>query len=176
MNGKWIIALAGAAAIALLSAPMLLNRRHVEAPVATNAAGCPVTKGTGLTVKDMSGCTVSIADYTGKVVVLNFWATWCGPCKIEIPDLIKANAAYKDKGVVILGISIDDTAEELKAFSSEFKIDYPVLMMNDALDTAYGPIPGVPVTIFLDRDGKEIKRHFGPLSMEQFEKEVKEVL
>src|SRR3954451_2982013 len=185
MTGRWIAAGAAACAIALLTVPWMIrsartsSAARAEAPQAGTAA-----PGTGkgeaakldLVVKDMNGAAVRLADYKGKVILLNFWATWCGPCQAEIPELVNTYAEYKDRGVVILGISIDDTAETLRAYAAQKRMQYPVLLMQDDVDQAYGPIFGVPVTFFIGRDGTISKKHFGPVTKEQVDQEIKALL
>jgi thiol-disulfide isomerase/thioredoxin len=129
------------------------------------------------TLKDMNGVDVKLATFKGKVIVLNFWATWCPPCELEIPDLVEIQKAYPDD-VVILGVSIDDTAEQLKPYAAEKQMNYPVLvgLDHEDLQDAYGPMFGIPVSVFIDRDGVIAKRHSGIFSKEQFEREIKALL
>jgi cytochrome c biogenesis protein CcmG, thiol:disulfide interchange protein DsbE len=185
MTSRWIAAGAAGCAIALLTVPWMIRGARTpratvsEAPPATTAA--PATSKTetaklDLVVKDMNGASVRLADYKGKVILLNFWATWCGPCQAEIPELVNTYAEYKDRGVVILGMSIDDTAETLRAYAAQKHMQYPVLLMQDDVDQAYGPIFGVPVTFFIGRDGTISKKHFGPVTKEQVDQEIKALL
>ena len=81
-------------------------------------------------MKDMNGANVNLADYKGKVILLNFWATWCGPCQAEIPELVKTYAEYKDQGVVVLGVSIDDAPEMLRDYGAQKNMNYPSLLMT----------------------------------------------
>ena len=134
------------------------------------------TANLGLTLKDMNGGSVHLADFKGKVILLNVWATWCGPCQLEIPELIETYAKYKDQGVVVLGVSLDDTAQMLRDYAPKMQMNYPLLLMQDDFDAAYGPIFGVPVTFFIDRDGTITRRHFGPVSKEQVDREIKSLL
>jgi cytochrome c biogenesis protein CcmG/thiol:disulfide interchange protein DsbE len=187
MKSRWISAAAAACAVALLTVPWMLRGSGSSRPIAGTSG--PVADGTAsaspttgelarldLTVKDMNGASVRLADYKGKVIVLNFWATWCGPCQLEIPELVETYAAYKDQGVVVLGISIDDTAETLRTYAPQKKMTYPVLLMQDDVDEAYGPIFGVPVTFFIGRDGKISRKHFGPVTKPQLDQEIKALL
>jgi cytochrome c biogenesis protein CcmG/thiol:disulfide interchange protein DsbE len=129
------------------------------------------------TLKDMNGVDVKLASFKGKVILLNFWATWCGPCELEIPWLVEIQKAYPDD-VVILGVSIDDTADQLKPYAEKMKMNYPVLLGLERQDMqdAYGPLYGVPVSVFIDRDGVIARRHSGIFSKEQFEREIKSLL
>ena len=131
----------------------------------------------GYTVKDMNGADVRLASYKGKVILLNFWATWCEPCKEEIPDLIALQKQYNDD-VVVLGFSIDDKPEELKKYAKAFEINYPVLVGagHENIQEAYGPMWGVPVTVIIDREGKIAKKQSGIRTLEQFEREIKKLL
>ena len=129
------------------------------------------------TLKDMNGVDVKLEAFKGKVVVVNFWATWCGPCKAEIPDLVSLQAQYKDD-LVVLGISVDDKAEDMKPYAAEYKITYPLLVGNGRQDVqdAFGPLYGVPVSVIVGRDGKIAKKHSGIASREQFEAEIQSLL
>lgn len=129
------------------------------------------------TLKDMNGVDVKLASFKGKVIVLNFWATWCGPCRAEIPSLVSLQTEYP-KDLVVLGVSVDDPVEKLKPYATEMKMNYPVLVGNGREDVqdAYGPLWGIPVSVFIDRDGKIAKKHSGIASREQFEQEIKSLL
>jgi peroxiredoxin len=130
------------------------------------------------TLKDMNGRDVRLADFRGKVVVLNFWATWCPPCKIEIPGFIELQGKYQEQGLVVLGVSIDDPIEKLPPFAEAYKMNYQILVGRDREDVqrAYGPIYGVPTTYLIGRNGKICARHIGFASKEQFEKEIRGML
>jgi len=179
MKSRWIAAGAAACAIALLVVPWMLR-----SDAAPNSAGTPSApnrvEGTAanleLTLQDMNGNAVRFADYQGKVIVLNVWATWCGPCQVEIPELVEAYTKYRDQGVVVLGVSLDDTAEMLRKYAPTKQMNYPLLLMQDDFDDAYGPIFGVPITFFIGRDGTISRRHFGPVSKEQLDREIKALL
>ena len=126
------------------------------------------------TMKDVDGNNVSLATYKGKVVLLNFWATWCGPCKAEIPGFVKLQEKYRDKGLVIVGYSVDDTAEKAKAYAAQYKMNYPILLGEgrEDLQDAYGPIWGLPSTFIISKDGKVCRKHIGIAPEAVFEKEV----
>jgi thiol-disulfide isomerase/thioredoxin len=132
------------------------------------------------TLKDMNGVDVKLASFKGKPIVMNFWATWCGPCRAEIPSLVELQSQYNTGGteVVILGVSVDDPVEKLKPYASQMKMNYPVLVGNGREDVqdAFGPLWGIPVTVFIGRDGKIAKKHSGIASKEQFEQEIKALL
>jgi len=119
------------------------------------------------TVKDLKGREISLSNYSGKVVFLNFWATWCAPCKAEIPDFIEAYKQYKDKGMEIIGISVDRISQKsVLKFVEKYKINYPVVMGTDKIQKDYEPGPYVPTTIIIDQEGKIRHRHIGYMSKE----------
>jgi thiol-disulfide isomerase/thioredoxin len=129
-------------------------------------------------MKDVDGNDVSLSSYKGKVVLLNFWATWCGPCKAEIPGFVRLQEKYRDQGLVIVGYSVDDTAEKAKAYAAEYKMNYPILLGEGREDVqdAYGPIWGIPASFIISRDGKVCRKHMGIAPEAVFEKEVAALL
>ena len=129
------------------------------------------------TLKDMHGVDVNLESFKGKVILLNFWATWCGPCRAEIPSLVELQEQYKDD-LVVLGLSVDDTAEKLLPYAAEFKMNYPVLVGNGREDVqeAFGPLFGIPVSVIIGRDGVIAKKHSGIATKEQIEREITRLL
>jgi thiol-disulfide isomerase/thioredoxin len=129
------------------------------------------------TLRDVNGVDVQLASFKGKVILLNFWATWCGPCKAEIPGLVELQAQYAGD-LVVLGFSVDDTVEKMKPYAQEYKINYPLLvgLGREDVQDAYGPLWGIPVSVIIDRDGKIAKKHSGIASKEQFERDIKALL
>ena len=115
-------------------------------------------------LKDLQGKDVKLADYKGKVLILNFWATWCPPCRAEIPDFVEAYAANKNKGLEILGLSVDRmTADELLPFVSMAKINYPVALADARIVQDYEPGNYIPATIIIDKKGTVRHRHVGQM-------------
>src|SRR5258708_1068023 len=187
MKPRWIIAGAAALSLALLTLPLWRGRTGGEAIPGRSAAGGagPAREGSwdaegtakvGFVLKDQDNVPVKMADYKGKVVLLNFWATWCGPCKVEIPAFVELYDRYKDKGFVVVGVSVDDSPEQLQAFMREYRMNYPVLQMTPDVETAFGPFYGYPTSFFIARDGSICVKHLGPATKEQFEKEIKALL
>ena len=123
-------------------------------------------------VTDLNGRTISIADLRGKVVLVNFWATWCPPCRAEIPDLIRLQEKYRDK-LVVLGISEDEIPpDEVKAFVTAQKMNYPVAMTKPELAKIFRGVAALPTTFVIGPDGKVEQRHVGMLNAEQTELEA----
>jgi thiol-disulfide isomerase/thioredoxin len=124
-------------------------------------------------LKNLEGQEVELASFKGKVVLLNFWATWCGPCKAEIPGFIELQEKYKDK-ITIVGYSVDDSAELAKKYAAEYKMNYPILLGEGREDVqdAYGPIWGIPASFLISKDGKVCRKHMGIAPKAVFEKEL----
>lgn len=187
MKPKWIIAGAATLALALLTLPTLRSGRHGSGE-SLKTAGAPDKASAGAScdttgratfdfvLKDQNNLPVKLADYKGKVVLVNFWATWCGPCKMEIPDMVKLYSQYKDKGLVIVGISVDDSPEQLQTFMREYHMNYPVVQMRPEVEDAWGPFYGYPTTFIVARDGSICTKHIGPATHDQFESEIKALL
>ena len=129
------------------------------------------------TLKDMNGVDVSLASFKGKVILLNFWATWCGPCRAEIPSQIELQKEYPDD-LVVLGFSVDDPVAKLKPYAKEFQINYPILvgLGREDVQEAYGPLWGIPVSVIIAPDGTIQKKHSGIATKEQFEREIRAAL
>jgi peroxiredoxin len=144
-------------------------------------------KAPNFTLKDTEGRKVSLSDYKGKAVVVDFWATWCAPCKIEIPWLEQFNNQYASQGLQILGISEDnlnldnkkELAKEKKDIADkakEMKINYPVLIDDADVSTPYGGVEGLPTTFFIDRSGKVVASTVGLASRDEIEANIKKAL
>jgi thiol-disulfide isomerase/thioredoxin len=132
----------------------------------------------GFTLKNVAGEDVALSSFKGKVLVLDFWATWCGPCKVEIPSFVELQKKYGGAGLQIVGISIDDTAAELAPYVKEMEMNYPVLVGkgHDDVQDAYGPLVGIPVSVVIARDGKVCVSHPGLTGHDEFEREIKALL
>ena len=113
-------------------------------------------------LKDTNGNMVRLSDFRGKVVLVDFWATWCGPCKIEIPWFKEFERQYKDKGFAVIGVSMDDGGwEVVKPFLTFMKINYRVVLGTDALADQYGGIEAMPTTFLIDQEGNIAATHIG---------------
>ncbi len=134
------------------------------------------------TLKSVDGKTVSLSDYKGKAVLLNFWATWCGPCKLEMPWLIDMQKKYASQGFTVLGISEDDgsantaATKQVSDFMAKMGVDYPVLMYDDQMNKAYGGIDFLPTSYYIDRDGKVLIESGGLISESEMESNIQKIL
>jgi peroxiredoxin len=128
------------------------------------------------TLTDSKGASIKLSDYKGKVVLLDFWATWCGGCKVEIPWYIEFQNTYKDKGLSVVGVSMDDDGwKSVKPFLAENKINYPIVIGNSDLGTQFG-LSGLPLTLLIDRNGKIADSHAGMVEKDAFEREIQSLL
>ena len=128
-------------------------------------------------LKDATGSTVKLSDYKGKVVLLNFWATWCGPCKIEIPWFMEFQKTYKDRDFAVLGVSMDEDGwDSVKPYVEEHKMNYRVLLGNDQVSQLFGSIDSLPTTIVIDREGRIASMHVGLVAKKTYEHEIEQLL
>jgi cytochrome c biogenesis protein CcmG/thiol:disulfide interchange protein DsbE len=128
-------------------------------------------------LKDADGKTVHPADYKGKVLLLDFWATWCPPCKIEIPWFMDMQRRNKDKGFEVLGVAMDDNGwEDVKPFLADLKVNYRVVVGTDETAKEYGGVDALPTTFLIDREGRIAAVHVGLASRKDFEDGVEELL
>ncbi|MBV9671053.1 MAG: TlpA family protein disulfide reductase, partial [Acidobacteriales bacterium] len=131
----------------------------------------------------LDGKSVKLSDYKGKAVVLNFWATWCTPCKVEMPWLVDLEKKYQGQGVEIVGISMDDLSrDKVKSFTREMGLNYPVLMGKESakneemLEEHYGGLEGLPTTFYIDRSGKIVETVEGLISKSEIESNIKKAM
>jgi thiol-disulfide isomerase/thioredoxin len=145
-----------------------------QAPPAGSCAANGKPAKLNFTFKDANNKKVSLADFKGKVIILDFWATWCVPCKAEIPGFIDLQKKYGGRGLQIIGLSVDDSQPTAKKYADEMKMNYPVLLAEGKEDIlmAYDPIPSIPVSVVIGRDGKICSKHVGIAPMDVFEKEI----
>jgi thiol-disulfide isomerase/thioredoxin len=176
MTSKWLIGIVAALGLGVLTLPTFLTHDDDHGG-ATAGAQCNAGPAKlDLTMKDMQGKDFRLADLKGKVVLLNFWATWCAPCRAEIPDFVTVYNEHKDKGFVIVGVLTEDSPDQVPPFVSEMKMNYPITMITPEMEDAYGPLFGLPASVLIARDGSVCKRHFGPMSKEMLQKEIKPLL
>jgi cytochrome c biogenesis protein CcmG/thiol:disulfide interchange protein DsbE len=125
---------------------------------------------------DLNGQPLTLASYRGKVVLLDFWATWCAPCRNEIPHFVALQNQYREQGLQVLGISMDDGPKPVREFYQQFQMNYPVALGTEKLATAYGGVLGLPVTFLIGRDGQVAAKYIGEVQMPVVEQEIKSLL
>ena len=194
-KSSWILV-----AIALVAALALTVHRtqRIAAGPRTAQSSAPVAKlstagmkpAPDLTLKDLSGKEVSLKDFSGKVVLVNFWATWCDPCRTEIPWLIELQKKYSGQGFVVLGVSMDDEGqkvvqpfvekERFDVSGQKLAMNYPILIGDsDAADKFLGGIGGIvglPTSVLISRDGKRVKNMIGPVDPDQLDRDIQSLL
>ena len=126
------------------------------------------------TLDDLDGNEISLSDFRGQIVVLNFWATWCPPCMAEIPDFVETFNEYRDKDVQFIGVS-DEDISTLKKFAADYNINYPILIDDKNIMAIWG-IRAIPTTFILDRDGKIVFENIGMMTREQIRNAIEDVL
>ena len=128
------------------------------------------------TLKAIDGTSLRLSDYRGKVILLDFWATWCAPCQEEIPRFVEWQNEYRDRGLQVIGVSMDDSPEPVQKFSREFRMNYPVAIGTQDIASQYGGILGLPVNFVIGRDGRIKAKHLGMYDLMLLKRELNEQL
>lgn len=134
-------------------------------------------KAADFTLKTLDGKNVKLSDYRGKIVIIDFWATWCPPCRKGIPDLISLQEEYK-KDLVVIGISLDqqNTIKDLKPFIENYKINYPVVLGDEKVVKDYGGISAIPTSFIIDQKGNIVDKHIGLVPKTVYSDKIKSLL
>ena len=128
-----------------------------------------------LNLRDLDGNTVKLSDFKGKVIILDFFATWCPPCKQETPDFIELQRQYGDQGFVMIGVSLSRMGDT-QGFARDFGVNYLILIADSYAATVYGPLRSIPTTFIIDKDFKIAKKYIGYRPKEVFENDIRELL
>lgn len=168
----WIVVIV-AVSVMLVAAPYLARRAGLAKSPSHQAEikGQPAPE---FALESLDGKTVRLSDFRGKAVLVNFWATWCQPCKIEMPWFEEMQKEYGPNGFQVLGIAMDDASkEDIAKFAKEMGVNYPILVGKEAVGNAYGGVQFLPSSFFIDRDGKVVDRVFGLKSRSEIEDDIK---
>jgi thiol-disulfide isomerase/thioredoxin len=146
-----------------------------------SSAGTPVLKAATLapdfTLESLDGKNIRLSDLRGHAVLLNFWATWCSPCKIEMPWFVELQKEYGSQGLQIVGVAMDDASkQEIAQFAKDMGVNYPILIGKESVGDQYGGVPALPETFFIGRDGKLIDKIIGLKGKSEIEDDVKKAL
>ena len=179
------------AVVAVIAATFLADRatrqpRNGVAKVSLGSNAAAAKPAPDLTLKDLDGKDISLAQYKGKVVLVNFWATWCEPCQVEIPWLIEMQQKYSAKGFTILGVAMDEEGakvvtpwvqkERFDVNGTKSQMNYPIVIGDDAAADKFGGLLGYPTSILVNRDGKIVKRITGIISYDEISKWIESQL
>ena len=144
---------------------------------ATGARGQSVRKAPSLTLRSVEGRSLRLSDYKGKVVLLNFWATWCPPCRAEMPDLVKLQRDYARQGLRVIGVTYPpETISEVRRFARSLGVNYPVALGTKATKRLFARTETLPITVVIDRDGNVRDTIEGILLPEEFEQKIRPLL
>ena len=173
---KWYIAAAALLILVGISYQCLTANGTDDKKTANDEQQKQYPQAPDFSLKDIKGNAVSLSDHKGKVVIIDFWATWCGPCRMGIPDFVALQSEY-DEDLVILGVSVDQgDLSVVPSFAKEYKINYPVLYATMEVVQSYGGISGIPTSFIIDRDGKVRNRVVGYRPKAFFKGEVDKLL
>jgi thiol-disulfide isomerase/thioredoxin len=165
--------------VALVVAGMLYFGFHAARRSASSRPP-RITKATAapdFTLESLDGKSMHLSDLRGKAVLLNFWATWCSPCKIEMPWFVELQNEYGPQGLQIVGVAMDESSkEDIAKFAKEMGVNYPVLMGKEAVGEAYGGVPALPESFFIGRDGKIVDKIIGLRGKADIEESIKKAL
>ncbi len=171
----WIVVIV-TVSVMLVAAPYMARRAGITKDSAhrLEMKGQPAPD---FSLESLDGKTVRLSDFRGKAVLLNFWATWCQPCKIEMPWFEEMQKQYGPNGFQVLGVAMDDASkEDIAKFAKEMGVNYPILIGKEAVGDAYGGVQFLPSSFFIDRDGKVVDRIFGLRSRSEIEDQIKAAL
>jgi cytochrome c biogenesis protein CcmG, thiol:disulfide interchange protein DsbE len=166
----------GLALIAIVAGLYLMIRHH-GVPAGIGGIGTSEhSLAPDFSLPDLTGRKLDLSSYRGKVVLLDFWATWCDPCRDEIPHFVELQNRYGGQGLQIIGVSMDDGPEPVRDFYQRFKMNYPVAMGNAKTGELYGGVLGLPIAFLIGRDGRITAKHIGATDISVFEKEIATLL
>jgi peroxiredoxin len=164
----WIALVIGALAITYTYAP---SRRTVLVEASKR------TVGPDFTLRDVQGKEVKLSDYKGKMVILNLWATWCGPCKVEIPWFKEFETTYKDRGLAVVGVAFDEEGwQVVTPYVAEAKMNYQILLGDKKFPLPYGDFEALPTTYLIDKQGRIAGKHVGLVAKATYEEEIDQLL
>lgn len=173
MAGKKAFTIAVVALAAVMVFYLANHQRH--APSAKiNVADRPVAP--AFSLAGLNEQKVELSSFKGKVVLVDFWATWCTPCREEIPQFVEWQKKYGDQGLQVIGISMDDGPKPVREFYQEFKLNYPVAMGDEKVAESYGGVLGLPINFLVDRDGRIQAKYTGMTDLKALEENIKKQL
>lgn len=171
-RNAWILVV-----LMVVVAIMLLSPRFVKHRPESLAADPTGQPAPDFVLQDINGNTVKLSDFRGKAVALNFWATWCPPCKTEMPWLVDLQNQYGPEGLTVVGVALDEAGkDEIAKFARDMKLNYPVVIGDDKTADEFGTVQMLPTTFYIDRQGKIVSRVIGLTGKREMEDSMKEAL
>jgi cytochrome c biogenesis protein CcmG/thiol:disulfide interchange protein DsbE len=158
------------------AAVVALQLRRNNLPRAKSAGTQQHRLAPDFTLPQLDGQDLRLSSYRGKIVLLDFWATWCDPCREETPHLVELQQKYGDRGLQIIGVSMDDSPEPVRPFYQQFHMNYPVVMGTAKTGELYGGVLGLPIAFLIGRDGIIYAKHVGATDAAAFEKDIESLL
>lgn len=169
-----VILIVVAIVISLMLVFGIQKTRHRSSQSAGPLQGRPAPD---FSLASLDGNTLKLSDFHGKAVLLNFWATWCEPCKVEMPWFVELQKKYGPQGLQILGVAMDDASpKEISDFAKKMGVNYPIVIGKEAVGDQYGGLPYLPSTFYIDRDGKVVDRVYGLISRSEIEADIQKAL
>lgn len=151
--------------------------RHAPASAQTQASITGAKMAPDFTLQSLEGKSVHLSDYRGKAILLNFWATYCDPCKVEMPWIVDLQKQYASQGLQVIGVAMDEVGpEEIAKFAKQMNVNYPILIGKDEVGDAYGGLLYLPTTFYIGRDGKIVDKVFGIRGRSEIEDDIKKAL
>lgn len=163
-------------ALVVVVASLYFGTRNVSDPPSFGLTSGQHLPAPQVTLTDLNGQKLDLISYRGDVVLVDFWATWCSPCRAEIPHFVQLQNKYRDQGFRVLGISMDDGPRPVRDFYQSYQMNYPVAMGDAKLAERFGGVLGLPVSFLIGRDGRIYARHVGETDASVFESEIKQLL
>ena len=169
-----ILGIVAVAGLLFLGRHMVHRPSRNDGKISGKTAGSPAPD---FELTSLEGKQVKLSDFRGQAVLLNFWATWCGPCKIEMPWFVELQKQYGPQGLAVLGVAMDDASkEQIAKFAKEMQVNYPILLGKEAVGEMYGGVQFLPTTFFIDRKGRVVERVFGLTDKGEIEENIKKAL
>jgi len=176
-RNAFVFAVLAVAILGMLSFGKWVDRQRQRRPVTSLVGDVRGVQAPDFELVSLDGRKVKLSDFRGKAVVLNFWATWCAPCKVEMPWFVDLQSHYANDGLTILGVAMDDSdPEKIAKFASEMGVNYPVLLGTNKVSEAYGDVEYLPTTFYINRQGKIVGKVAGLIGKAEIEDDARKAL